>query len=189
MARSRRPEALRFDFDAPDADAPDVDAPDADAPETHAPEADALAEAAEAATVRVLVREPSQRPAPLAGAPSEQRLDAEPAPVGGRGRGPAAEEGDGDTALSVAQFYDRVRAALNRALPGEVWVTGEIRKVSESKGHRFLELADHDDGGGRPSQQLEVVCWSRDWYRIGAQLARAGVSLEAGRASCASAAR
>ena len=53
-----------------------------------------------------------------------------------------------DAALSVSDFYDRVRGALREAFPEEIWVTGEICKVTTSRGHHYLELADH---GGRPS--------------------------------------
>ncbi|MCU1491637.1 MAG: xseA, partial [Acidimicrobiaceae bacterium] len=98
-------------------------------------------------------------------------------------------EGDDDApveaeeSLTVAAFYDRVRSALNRAFPTEVWVTGEIRGLRESRGHRYLELADHGApttgrGGG---QQLEVVCWAREWPPVAAALAEAGVDLEVGR--------
>ncbi|HTW97418.1 MAG TPA: exodeoxyribonuclease VII large subunit [Acidimicrobiales bacterium] len=91
------------------------------------------------------------------------------------------EERPSDSALSIGQLYNRIRAALAQALPGEVWVVGEIRKVQERKGHRYLELADHDPSPGAPLQQLQVVCWSREWRRISAELARASACLEEGR--------
>ncbi len=95
-----------------------------------------------------------------------------------------------DTALSVAGFYERLRRALRLEFPDEVWVTGEIRKVTVSKGHRYLELADHDPlpPGGRPggppggarAASLEVACWSRDWPYISARLEAVGLELAAG---------
>ncbi len=92
-----------------------------------------------------------------------------------------------DAALTVAQFYDRVKAALRLEFPTEVWVTGEIRKVSVSKGNHYLELADHDAEPGRArgatsttTAMLDVACWSRDWPAIGAELASVGVELSAG---------
>ena len=61
-----------------------------------------------------------------------------------------------DAALSVSDFYNRVRGALFEAFPGEVWVTGEICKVTQSRGHRYLELADHTTGpnGATSAQRL-----------------------------------
>ncbi len=105
-----------------------------------------------------------------------------------------------DAALTVAQFYDRVKAALRLEFPTEVWVTGEIRKVSISKGNHYLELADHDAqhdaepgratsatnttsatrATNTTSAMLDVACWSRDWHAIGAELASVGIELSAG---------
>ncbi len=100
---------------------------------------------------------------------------------------PAEEEGvagePGEESLTVAQFYRRVRRALEGAFPEEVWVTGEIRGIREARGgHRYIELADHGaESSGRAVQQLEVTCWARDWPPVAASLAAAGVDLEVGR--------
>ena len=91
-----------------------------------------------------------------------------------------------DSALSVAGFYERLKGALRAGFPDEVWVTGEIRKVTVSKGHRYIELADHNaaEAGrldGRTSgATLEVACWSRDWPPVAARLEEVGVELAAG---------
>src|SRR6201999_3372326 len=51
--------------------------------------------------------------------------------------------------------------------------------------HRYLELADAgaaaETAGRGAAQQLEVVCWSREWPTIAAALNEAGVELEVGR--------
>ena len=102
-----------------------------------------------------------------------------------------------DAALSVSDFYDCVRGALREAFPDEVWVTGEIRKVTTSRGHRYLELADHLDGLARPvsdgsvaprsgsaarnlNATLEVACWAREWPAVQYELAAVGVELVPG---------
>jgi exodeoxyribonuclease VII large subunit len=100
-----------------------------------------------------------------------------------------AEESDevepdgGDDALSIAEFYARIRQALRSEFTEEVWVTGEIRSIRESRGHHYLELGDHtnEPTGRQSSQQLQVVCWSRDWPGIAQALDAAGVDLEVGR--------
>ena len=87
-----------------------------------------------------------------------------------------------DEALSVSQFYDRVKAALAREFTEDVWVVGEIRGLRESRGHHYIELADESaDQAERGAAQLEVVCWARDWPRVAAALGEAGVALEPGR--------
>ena len=102
-----------------------------------------------------------------------------------------------DAALSVSDFYDCVRGALKEAFPEEIWVTGEICKVTTSRGHHYLELADHEDGrreqaadgiqarrGGPTGRNaiatLEVACWARDWPVVQYELAAVGVELTPG---------
>ncbi|MGA8295804.1 MAG: exodeoxyribonuclease VII large subunit [Acidimicrobiales bacterium] len=83
-------------------------------------------------------------------------------------------------ALSISQFYDRVRKSLSDEFPGDIWIVGEIRSIRESKGHHYIELADQETER-KTGAQLEVVCWARDWPRVRAQLTEAQVSLEPGR--------
>ncbi len=102
-----------------------------------------------------------------------------------------------ETALSVSDFYSRVRGALREAFPDEIWVTGEICKVTTSRGHHYLELADHLEGPSRQASELyagtrggpqarnatatlEVACWSRDWPVVQYELSAVGVELVPG---------
>ncbi len=97
---------------------------------------------------------------------------------------PPSEEALRPETLSIAEFYARVGRALRSVFPDEVWVAGEIRGMSERKGHHYFELVDHvvEPGGARAgAPQLEVACWARDWPRIASALSAAGVSLEVGR--------
>lgn len=200
MGPQGAPEEQRFDFgevldEPPDATGrarrrrrprPGEDA--ASALRRRVDEVVALAHAREAAPGRgeqaMLIGDlDDERHAP--GAPGVTPWD-EPAAAGDGPGGDAETAADGrssDGALSIGAFYERLRLAIAEAFPGELWVTGEIRGLRESRGHRYLELADHAaEGGGRgPTQQLEVVCWARDWPPVAAALAEAGVSLEVGR--------
>src|ERR1039458_7485336 len=111
--------------------------------------------------------------------------------------GPLVEPGSAsDAALSISDFYSRVKGALRETFPGEVWVTGEIRKVTTSRGHHYLELADRLDGLDRPGSDglavargglprnvnatLEVACWARDWPVVQYELEAVGVELTPG---------
>ena len=173
MARARGGEALRF-FD-PDEVVEVVGPGDDQRPEEQSgsaaepgprPSAAALQRRVEELSAHALA--PSQPPPAEATLEPEESSDAEAEP--------------GDETLSIAGFYDRVRRALTFAFPGEVWVTGEIRGLKESRGHRYLELADHDAQASArgATQQLEVICWAGEWPRVAAALASVGVLLEVG---------
>jgi exodeoxyribonuclease VII large subunit len=153
MASSRQPEALQFDFSRLSGEAA-------------APVGDVERAVEVADPVIALV----------------DRVEAMAAAAAGSDRGTAHRPGASpDEALTVAEFYDRVRWALRAQFPTEVWVTGEIRKVTVSKGNRYLELADHQGEQGRGAgAMLDVACWSRDWPLIGAELKAAGIQLTAG---------
>ncbi len=85
-----------------------------------------------------------------------------------------------DEALSVGEFYDRVRYALRAEFPRDLWVTGEIRKVTVRNGNRYLELADRHSSDRAGAATLDVACWARDWPLIGAELQAVGLELAAG---------
>ena len=108
---------------------------------------------------------------------------------------PQVEPGSAsDAALSISDFYSRVKGALKETFPQEVWVTGEIRKVTVSRGHHYLELADRveelptSEGPsatrGGPYRNvgatLEVACWARDWPVVHYELEAVGVELVPG---------
>lgn len=91
-----------------------------------------------------------------------------------------AEEPSDDQALTIAQFYAQLKQAITGRFPDEIWVTGEIRSLRASNGHRFIELADQG-ADQRPAQQLEVCCWAQTWRSVDASLSAAGLELEVGR--------
>jgi len=83
--------------------------------------------------------------------------------------------------LSIADLYGRVDRALRAALPGQIWVSGEVRSFNvSSRGHCYIDLVDprgaHDTG----SPVLKVVCWSSRWSRVRTTLDQLGITLEAG---------
>lgn len=143
----------------------------------------------------------------VAPSPSEKPAGLEMARAALDGTGPAEVTapslpgGASDLALSISGFYERLRLALSGSFPDELWVTGEIRKVTVRNGNRYLELADHETtkpeipayreryrfsrpwrsaGAGRGEATLEVSCWSKDWPRIAAALDSVGIELAPG---------
>jgi exodeoxyribonuclease VII large subunit len=95
-----------------------------------------------------------------------------------------ADLGTHEDALSIAELYDDVDAALARAFPRNrpVWVRGEIQSVSDQarSGHCFIDLVDPDSAGERQAPVLRVRCWRSNWGPLKATLAREGIELQPG---------
>ncbi|MGD0742644.1 MAG: exodeoxyribonuclease VII large subunit [Acidimicrobiales bacterium] len=166
------PEEQRFDFAPGGAPAEDTGA------ELKRRMDDVLAAAQRAEQRRVATGAPSRAPRRRAPGAGRARPDEAGADDSAGPSAPVVDE-----ALSVTEFYERVKAALAREFTEDVWVVGEIRGLRESRGHHYVELADESgEQADRPGvAQLEVVCWARDWPRIAAALDAAGVALEPGR--------
>lgn len=156
------------------------------------------------------VSEPPARAEPsalLADVPADQDGPLPPGPLGPPvaaeapsivADGPVFDPGSAsDSALSIGEFYNRLRMALRETFPDEIWVTGEICKVTTSRGHHYLELADRLEGQGAPypvpgapvrngpagrngTATLEVACWARDWPVVHYELSAVGVELVPG---------
>ena len=86
-----------------------------------------------------------------------------------------------DESLSIRQLYDRVDGALNKAFPvgEELWVTGEISKLSVSGGHCYIDLIDPTDNSRTPGT-LSVKIWKNTWAAVYRSLATEGVKLDKG---------
>ncbi|MGA8726396.1 MAG: exodeoxyribonuclease VII large subunit [Acidimicrobiales bacterium] len=92
-----------------------------------------------------------------------------------------ATVGSGPDALSIGDLYRRIDRALARAIPGEVWVSGEVRSFNvSSSGHCYLELVDPAVAHDNSTPVLKVVCWSSRWRIVRAELNNLGISLDAG---------
>src|SRR5271165_1538538 len=92
-----------------------------------------------------------------------------------------ATVGSGPDALSIGDLYRRIDRALARAIPGEVWVSGEVRSFNvSSSGHCYLELVDPAVAHDNSTPVLKVVCWSSRWRIVRAELNNLGIALDAG---------
>lgn len=88
--------------------------------------------------------------------------------------------GDQET-LSISDLYRRIDRALRGALPGDLWITGEVRSLSVSaKGICYIDLVDPVHGRDHSSPVVRVVCWARRWTTVRTRLDRLGIAVEAG---------
>lgn len=88
---------------------------------------------------------------------------------------------DDQETLSIRDLYRRIDRVLRGALPGEVWITGEVRSLTVSaKGICYIDLVDPVHGRDHSPPVVKVVCWARRWAPIRAGLTRLGILLEAG---------
>lgn len=82
-------------------------------------------------------------------------------------------------ALSVSDVLDRVRRGIRAALPGAVWIHGEVARFAERSGRCEIELVDPEcASAARP--MLSCVCWQEAWGPLRRRLAFAGAELREG---------
>ncbi len=87
----------------------------------------------------------------------------------------------GSDALTIADLYARIDRALRDALPGQVWVSGEVRSFNvSSRGHCYMDLVDPKHAHDTGSPVLKVVCWSSRWRAVRSTLDQLGITLDTG---------
>lgn len=87
----------------------------------------------------------------------------------------------GSDALTIADLYARIDRALRDALPGQVWVSGEVRSLTvSSSGICYMDLVDPRHAHDNSSPVLKVVCWSRRWRTVRSTLEQLGITLDTG---------
>jgi exodeoxyribonuclease VII large subunit len=93
--------------------------------------------------------------------------------------------GEHADAISIADLYDEVQGAIERAFPRRraLWVRGEIQHVSDQRagrGHCYMDLVDPETARGRLAPVLRVKCWQSTWGPLRTTLAREGIELQPG---------
>jgi len=92
-----------------------------------------------------------------------------------------ATELDGEPRIwAIGDLNRRASLAVVRDFRGQVWTAGELTRLDERRGNRWLELVER--GGGRDGRDahLEAFCSATKWQRLERKLAEAGVELRAG---------
>ncbi|MFZ4515923.1 MAG: exodeoxyribonuclease VII large subunit [Acidimicrobiia bacterium] len=68
--------------------------------------------------------------------------------------------------FSVLELNTAVRQVLEVAFPHDLWVQGEVQRVSTSRnGHTYFQLVERDDDGNIKAA-LDVACWAGERRRI-----------------------
>src|SRR5919199_3372394 len=93
-----------------------------------------------------------------------------------RGAGPGGEA----ATWSIGDLNRRADRAVVREFRGRIWVVGELARLDERRGSRYLELVER--GGGRDGRDAHLGAFASPthWRRLEARLAEAGVALRAG---------
>lgn len=74
---------------------------------------------------------------------------------------------------SVAELAETIGERVRAAFPAEVWVTGEIQNLTDTRSvNRYFSLVDAEDGH---DAQLSVVLLSRDRERVNRLLKKSGM--------------
>lgn len=99
--------------------------------------------------------------------------------------------------LSVSQLCDAIRSALERHVPAQFWVVGELCEARQSRGHFWLEVADAQESGDtlvasdgaagdghrtvtRKAASVSAVIWSGVLRRLTARAAPQELPLQVG---------
>jgi len=92
----------------------------------------------------------------------------------------ATEPDDDPRIWSIGDLNRRASLAVVRDFRGQVWTVGELARLDERRGNRWLELVER--GGGRDGRDahLEAFCSATKWQRLERKLAEAGVELRPG---------
>ena len=92
----------------------------------------------------------------------------------------ALDHGDPPRIWAIGDLNRRARLAVVRDFRGQIWLAGELARIDDRRGHRYLQLVER--GGGRDGRDahLDAFCSASRWQRLAPKLAEAGVELRAG---------
>jgi exodeoxyribonuclease VII large subunit len=89
------------------------------------------------------------------------------------------------TPLSISSLYAELSTVISSAFPRsrELWVKGEIQKVSDyfhKSGHCYIDLIDPDYPDPAKAPVLRVKCWKQTWSVLRSRLSQEGIELADG---------
>ena len=91
-----------------------------------------------------------------------------------------SEPGGDPRTWTIGDLNRRAGRAVVKEFRGRLWVVGELARLDDRRGHRYLELVER--GGGREGRDahLAAFCSATRWPRLERKLAEAGVALRVG---------
>ena len=91
-----------------------------------------------------------------------------------------SEPGGAPRTWTIGDLNRRAGRAVVMEFRGRLWVVGELARLDERRGHRYLELVER--GGGREGRDahLAAFCSATRWQRLERKLSEAGVALQVG---------
>ncbi len=89
------------------------------------------------------------------------------------------------TPFSISSLYAELNSVISSAFPRsrELWVKGEIQKVSDyfhKSGHCYIDLVDPDYPDPAKAPVLRVKCWKQTWSVVRSRLSQEGIELADG---------
>ena len=80
----------------------------------------------------------------------------------------------------IGELNRQARMAVVKEFRGRIWTVGELARLDERRGNRYLELVER--GGGRDGRDahLDAFCSATCWSRLSRKFAAAGVELRVG---------
>jgi exodeoxyribonuclease VII large subunit len=81
---------------------------------------------------------------------------------------------------TIGDLNRRASLAVVKEFRGRIWTVGELSRLDERRGNRWLELVER--GGGREGRDahLEAFCSATRWLKLSRKLADAGIELRVG---------
>ena len=81
---------------------------------------------------------------------------------------------------TIGELNRRASLAVVKDFRGRIWTVGELTKLVEVRGNRFMQLVERGGGRHSPDAHLKAFCSASRWVRLSRKLAEAGVELRAG---------
>ena len=88
---------------------------------------------------------------------------------------------DGEARVwGIGDLNRRAGRAVVMEFRGQVWLAGELTRLDERRGNRWLELVEREGGRDGRDAHLEAFCSATKWARLERKLAEAAIELRPG---------
>jgi exodeoxyribonuclease VII large subunit len=74
------------------------------------------------------------------------------------------------TTLSLFELNEHIRRIMALNFQQPVWIVAELAQVGESRGHRYLDLVQKEEGMGEIIAQAQAAIWASEFRQINARM-------------------